>query len=242
MSVCPQPQIVIACRALAVGYPGHPVLQGVDLDIEAGAFLPLVGANGAGKTTLLHTLAGLLPPQAGELRFDAGRHPPAFVPQRQQLDPFFPADLETIVGMGLQRELRRWRRPDAEQRQRLAAALERFGLTAHRHKTFAELSGGMRQKALLARAFVSRAAVYLLDEPTAELDEASAQELLAHLHRLSREDGRTVLLVHHGLDRVAALAGEVVLVANGGVRRQRLAALRPADRAAAGAPPGEGQP
>ena len=76
----------------------------------------------------------------------------------------------------------------------------------------------MKQKVLVARAFVSGAEVFIMDEPTSELDEQSEKEVLAHLHRLSEREGKTVLLVHHGLGLVAELASEVCVVNHGRIR------------------------
>jgi ABC-type multidrug transport system ATPase subunit len=108
--------------------------------------------------------------------------------------------------------------------------LRRLGLREHQSKTFGELSGGMKQKALLGRALVSGAEVFVMDEPTSELDEETERDVLRHLVALARDEGKTVLLAHHGLDQAAALADRVCVVHHGRVHldtipeaRQRLA-------------------
>lgn len=209
---------VIVCRGLAVAYGGREVLSGVDLAIPRGALLPVVGPNGAGKSTLLKALLGLVPSR-GEIRRDFGARPPAYVPQRAALDPLFPLTVRDLVAMGLYPELGPWRRAGADGRARIAAALDRFGIAALAGRRLDELSGGQFQKALLARAVVSRAEALFLDEPTSGLDAASEKELLALLRELNTRDGRTVVWVHHRLDQCAALAAQACFVdGNGGAR------------------------
>ena len=113
--------------------------------------------------------------------------------------------------MSLYPELGFWRKPSPEHRDRVTGVPARFNLTDHQHKTFAELSGGMKQKVLVARAFVSGAEVFVMDEPTSELDDRSERDVISHLFHLSRTERKTVLIAHHGLDdlpRAAPGCGE----------------------------------
>lgn len=209
---------VILCRGVTVAYGRDVVLDRVDLTVPRGALLPFVGPNGAGKTTLLKACLGLIPHQSGEMVCDFGAVPPAYVPQQKQLDPIYPVSVEELVVMGLYPELGCWGHPDAAQRRRVNETLMRFGLQPHRRKHFGELSGGLRQKTLLARAVVSLAGVLVLDEPTAGLDAASEADLLALIRTLHADEGKTVLWVHHRLDQCTALARQVCLVDKRGVR------------------------
>jgi len=218
---------VIACRGVTVAYGRDVVLDRIDLTVPRGTLLPFVGPNGAGKTTLLKACLGLIPHQAGEIRCDFGSRPPAYVPQQKQLDPIYPVSVEDLVRMGLYPELGWWRRPDEAQRVRAAHVIERFGLAPHSRKQFGELSGGLRQKTLLARAVVSQAEVLVLDEPTAGLDAASEADLLALIRTLNADGGKTVLWVHHRMDQCAALARQVCRVDKRGVRVTDAAEVRP---------------
>jgi manganese/zinc/iron transport system ATP- binding protein len=209
---------VIRCRGVTVAYGRDVVLDRIDLTVPRGVLLPFVGPNGAGKTTLLKACLGLIPHQGGELVCDFGPRPPAYVPQQKQLDPIYPVSVRDLVSMGLYPELGPWGRPDAGQRARLERVIGRFGLAPHGHKHFGELSGGLRQRTLLARAVVSLAEVLVLDEPTAGLDAASEADLLALMRALHAEEGKTVLWVHHRLDQCAALAPQVCRVDARGVR------------------------
>jgi ABC-type Mn2+/Zn2+ transport system ATPase subunit len=214
-------QPIIVCEGVCIAYDREDVIHDASVEVESGAFLPFVGPNGAGKTTLLRAILGLLKPREGRIDTPFAERPPGYVPQEKALDQVFPVSLRQIVAMGLYPELGVWGRATRCQRERVDAALAEFGLAEHRKKCFAELSGGMRQKALLARAFVSQADVFVMDEPTSELDEEAETEVLQHLYRLSAEEGKTVLISHHGLDRIAELAPSVFMFEHGRARMVR---------------------
>lgn len=217
---------IIVCQRVSIAYGRQAVVHDAFLEIPRGALLPFVGPNGAGKTTLLRAILGLLRPCAGEIRTPFAEKPAGYVPQQKNVDPLYPVSTRQIVAMGLYPELGAWKRPNPEQRQRLEAALVRLDLQNHQRKTFGELSGGMKQKALLARALVSGAEVFVLDEPTSELDEETERDVLVHLVALARDEGKTILLAHHGLDQAAALADRVCVVHHGRVHLESIPAAR----------------
>jgi len=207
---------VIRIRDLDLGYGPETVLRGVTMDIPAGLFLPFVGPNGSGKTTLLRALLGLIRPQAGRIETPFAQSPPGYVAQQKAIDPIYPVSVREIVRMGCYPLRRKLSAPEILDR--VDRQLERFGLGPHGAKTFAQLSGGMRQKVMIARALVSDPRVLIMDEPTTELDEASQMIVLTTLHRAVVEEGRTVLLAHHGLDAIAERAETVCLVRDGNAR------------------------
>ncbi len=207
---------MIRIRDLEVGYGREVVLRGVNLDIPTGVFLPFVGPNGGGKTTLLRAILGLIPLRAGRIATPFADAPPGYVAQQKAIDPIYPAPVREIVRMGcwpLRNELSR-----AERRERVDRILERFGLLGHADKTFAQLSGGLRQKAMIARALVGEPRWVVMDEPTTELDESAQRMALGLLRHAVTAEGRTVLLAHHGLDALAPYAEQVCLVRDGGAR------------------------
>jgi ABC-type Mn2+/Zn2+ transport system ATPase subunit len=209
---------IIVCEHVAVAYGRQEVLHDVCLEIPSGSLLPFVGPNGGGKTSLLRAILGLLRPTRGRIRTPFGSSPPGYVPQQKNIDPLYPVSLRQIVEMGLYPQLGWWRRPDRDQARRVEGVLDRFGLLQHQGKTFGELSGGMKQKALIGRALASGADVFIMDEPTSELDEDSEQEVLSHLQALCREEGKTVLLAHHGMDQASSLAARLCVVSHGRVQ------------------------
>lgn len=216
----------IICENVSISYDGTDVVRDVSLNIEPGTFLPFLGANGAGKSTLLRAILGLVKPCRGRIITPFVHHPAGYVPQQKIIDPLFPVSVRQLVAMGLYPRLGFWKRPGRALQKKIDAALLHFALESHQDKTFAELSGGMRQKALLARAFVSEAQVFVMDEPTSEFDETSEQEVLNHLYALNRDKGKTVLIVHHSLDKMACYASQACFMERG---RAQILPIKPAN-------------
>lgn len=210
-------EAIIACMGVYVYYGQEEILRDVTFEVKRGAFFPLVGPNGAGKSTLLKVLLGLVRCAQGRINTPFDRHPPGYVPQQASIDPMYPVTLRDIVAMGLYPRTGWWRRRVSEARRSMAEAINRVGLSGHESKSFLELSGGMRQKTLIARALVNGPDVLVLDEPTAGLDEESQREVLTHLMRLKEEHGTTVLMAHHGEYLLNGLAEEVCEIQHGRV-------------------------
>lgn len=181
------------------------VLRGLSLDVEAGEMVAIVGASGVGKSTLLHVLGGLDAFDAGTIRI--GEHAiesmgdPArvafrnrhvgFVFQFHHLLPEFSA-LENV-----EMPLRIGGHPAAERRARAAALVARVGLTHRAEHRPGALSGGEQQRVAVARALACRPSLLLADEPTGNLDEATAADLHGLLREMHREHGLTSVIVTH---------------------------------------------
>jgi ABC-type Mn2+/Zn2+ transport system ATPase subunit len=199
-----------------LGYRGEVILPSVNLLIEEGDFLGVVGPNGAGKTTLLRAIAGVLKPMRGQVILYKPNLSIGYVPQRSLLDEVYPLTALEIALMGLYRKvgvLRRVKRYEDKARE----ALRIVGLEGMENKLYRELSGGQKQKVLLARALVSEPEVLLLDEPITDLDVASQKAMMDFLSNLNREKGITILLVSHLLDVVAERANKIVMLGDGRV-------------------------
>ncbi len=219
--------IVLQARSLSLGYGRRAVLNDVNLSVRAGEFWCFLGQNGAGKTTLLAGLLGLLQPQAGLLAFhpQLGRERTGFVPQGCDINPSLPMTVGEFARLGLV-GIRLTR---AEQRQRLAWALDKMGLAGLAATDYWSLSGGQRQRALVARALVRRPALLLLDEPTNHLDLAMEDAFLHTLAALHAEERNTVLFVTHKLTIAARYATHIGLVAGGTLTTGRRAQMLSAD-------------
>lgn len=201
-------------------FPGAPdVLRGVDLAIEPGEFVCLVGPSGSGKTTLLRTIAGLLDPDAGDIRLN-GRSLLGVPAARRgiavvfQADTLF-ADLTVAENVAFGLAGRRGRRPgDAESVQ---VALLRLGLTGLEERYPDELSGGQQRRVALARALVLAPAVMLLDEPVAGLDEELRAQIVRQIRANHRRLGLTTVMVTHDQSEALALADRLVLMERGAI-------------------------
>ncbi|MEL7059401.1 MAG: ABC transporter ATP-binding protein [Acidobacteriota bacterium] len=196
----------IELRRVSFGHVQEtPVLIDLDLSVERGERVALVGPNGGGKTTLLRLILGLLEPDRGAIEVLGQRPSEAqarvgYVPQRAAIDLTFPASALDVVLMGCLRTSRWGIRFRGRDRDRAEAALERVGMSALARRRLAELSGGQTQRVLIARALVGEPEILLLDEPTAGLDAQSKAALLATLRPL---DGVTMLAVSHDAELVA---------------------------------------
>lgn len=187
--------------------PGQWIFRNLAASLDRGKIFAVLGANGCGKTTLLQLALGLFPPAEGRVRVQ-GRT--AFVPQQFQLS--FEYSVLEVVLMGRAKKIGLFSQPSREDEEMARAALARFGLDAYAQRPFHELSGGMRQLAVFARALVAEAEILVLDEPTSALDLKNQSLVLEWILRLSRDEGLTVLFTTHHPHHALAAADEALLM------------------------------
>ncbi len=213
----------VELRAGAVAIAGRPILRGIDLTVETGDFVALMGANGSGKTTLVRALTGLLPLTSGELRlfgtplkeYDAWSRI-GFVPQRSTASSGVPTSVWEVVASGRLTHRKPLRPLSRADRAAIDHALDVVGMADRRHDGVTELSGGQQQRVLIARALAGQPDLFVLDEPTAGVDLPSQQALADALGRLKAE-GATVVLVAHELGPMAPLVDRAVVMRDGRV-------------------------
>ncbi|MFO7246041.1 MAG: ABC transporter ATP-binding protein [Thermaerobacter sp.] len=227
MSEAPLIRLRGVSRVYRTGSVEVAALQGVDLDVEAGEFVAIVGPSGSGKSTLLHILGCLDRPTAGQYLLkgrpvDGLSDDELAVVRNRELGFVFQS-FNLLPRMSALRNVEQpliyARVPAAERRRRAAEALERVGLGHRLHHRPNELSGGERQRVAVARALVNNPSVLLADEPTGNLDTRTGRDILA-LFRQLNEAGVTVILITHDLE-VAAEARRIVEIRDGRIVGER---------------------
>ena len=192
---------VIVADGITVSYGGDPVLIDVDLAIEPGALVGIVGPSGSGKSTLLKAMLGTVKPLSGTVTRRDGLTV-GLVPQVEHIDWSFPVTVTECVGMARARGLRTPWIGKAE-RAEIDDVLDRLGLHDLGRRHIRDLSGGQQQRVFLARALFTKAEVIFLDEPTSGLDVRTRHEVL-HLPDDLNTQGLTIVLTTHDLNGIAA--------------------------------------
>ncbi|MFG1602941.1 ABC transporter ATP-binding protein [Actinoplanes sp. NPDC049265] len=226
---------LLEVTGLTAGYGAAPVLHDVDLSIEPGQIVAVLGANGAGKTTLLRTLSGLVKPSKGEVRLDGTdlratrveqmvRRGIAHVPEGRGVVTELTVDENLRLG-GL------WRRDQADARAARAEVYELFEPLARRKRHPGhQLSGGERQMLALGRALIGRPRLMLLDEPSLGLAPRVIAQIMGLLRDLRDRTGLTVLLVEQNVRSALSIADAGVVMSLGRiVTRSDAATLRADD-------------
>jgi zinc transport system ATP-binding protein len=212
---------VVTVSHAAVSYGGRAVLQNIDLDVQPGQVVAILGANGSGKSTLIRTILGLVPLEAGTValfgtpqrRFRQWARI-GYVPQRMGAGSGVPATVGEVVSSGRLARRGIFRPSGAADREAVRAALTDVGLLDRIADPVSTLSGGQQQRTLIARALAGRPDLLILDEPTAGVDAAS-QDAFALALRSFAEAGGTILLVAHELGPIEPLIDKAVVVHHG---------------------------
>ncbi len=208
----------IEADQICVDYNGTLALYDASLKLKSGCICGLVGMNGAGKSTFFKALMGFVRPSRGKILINGlsvseaqKDQAVAYVPQNDGVDCSFPVSVWDVVMMGRYGSMNFLRVPRESDKRAVFDALERVELSDLRNKPIADLSGGQRKRAFLARAIAQRASVLLLDEPFAGVD-IRTEKLMAELFLQLRHDGRSILISTHDLSHVRDFCDVVVLI------------------------------
>lgn len=218
-------------KSFGTGSQRLSVLAGLSFDAGDRRWLTILGPSGCGKTTLLRIVAGLLEPDAGAVRVggtdDTRLGRTAYLPQEDTLFPWRTALENALLPSEIDG------RPRADARREALELFDRFGLAGFERLTPRQLSGGMRQRVELARTFLSRRDVLLLDEPLGALDPLTRAALQDWLVEVWTEFRRTILLVTHDVEEALLLSDEILLLTARPARVRDLVSLsdRPRPRA-----------
>ncbi len=206
---------IIETRDLNFSYNGQPVIRDVNLSIQSGDFIAMIGPNGGGKTTLLKLMLGLLNADSGSIRI-FGKPPKevshriGYVPQDVHINKNFPISSSDVVLMGKLKPGRGWTRYSSEDRNAALQALAQVEMEKFRDHRIGELSGGQKQRIFVARALATDPDILFLDEPTASIDPKGQNELYALLKKLNEKIA--IIVVSHDLMVISRYVKSVACV------------------------------
>ncbi|GIP36446.1 metal ABC transporter ATP-binding protein [Paenibacillus sp. J2TS4] len=201
---------------LSISYYGKEVLKDVSFSFQTGKLIGILGPNGAGKSTLMKAMLSLIPRDTGEINFadqplKLVRKNIAYVPQRSNIDWDFPILVKDTVLLGTYPNMGLFRRPNKEDKEWALECLQKVGMEAFQNNQIGELSGGQQQRVFLARALAQKAEYFFLDEPFVGID-VSSEEVIIHILKDLRSDGKTVFVVHHDLSKVESYFDNLILI------------------------------
>ena len=206
---------------VSVRLGGRQILDRVSFAVAPGEFTGLIGSNGAGKTTLLRVVMGLRQPDGGGVRFDGAaaerrsRRRIGYVPQKILIEPDAPLRARDLVGLGLDGARLGPLLPTRRRRAAVDEMLEAVDAARFADARVGTLSGGEQQRVLVAHALIARPRLLLMDEPLANLDLRSGQEVVDLVARVARDQGVAVLLSAHDINPLLPVMDKVVYLADG---------------------------
>lgn len=201
---------LIKCENITMGYEGKEVISKLNLKVNSGDYLCIVGENGSGKTTLMKGLLGLISPISGKITYgnNLKQNHIGYLPQQNKVQKDFPASVYEVVLSGCLSNgfLPFYSKAD---KKFALSNMEKVGIYHLKNKCFRELSGGQQQRALLARALCATEKLLILDEPITGLDPLAANELYSLIKKLN-QDGITVIMVTHDVNSAINNASHIL--------------------------------
>jgi len=206
----------IDIRNLTVTLSGREILSDINLDLEEGKFLGIVGPNGGGKTTFLRVILGLVKPSAGEVLV-LGKEPKemvkrgafGYLPQHLNVDPDFPATARDVALMGLAGRAGLFRRPSGKDIQKAEEMLATMGMSGYENHTFGSLSGGQQQRVSIARALISDPKLLILDEPSTGIDVVGQEDFYHLLKGIQKRLDLSIIMVSHDIGVISTYVDEI---------------------------------
>ena len=202
---------LIELKNLSLGYENITVLKDINMTIDENDFICIVGPNGAGKSTLVKGILGLIKPKKGKVIYNnLKQNFIGYMPQETKIDSNFPASVYEIVLSGTLNRL--GLRSFYTKREKTIALnnLKLLGIENLKNKNFCDLSGGQRQKVLLARSLCATSKLLILDEPSNNLDSKSKKDLYKTIIDLNKNHGITVIMITHDLDHDNLIGNKIL--------------------------------
>lgn len=202
---------LIDIKNLSLGYDGNIVLKNVNLKIEENDFICVVGPNGSGKSTLIKGILGLIKPISGAITFNnLKQNFIGYMPQETKVDSNFPASVLEIVLSGTLNKKRMSLFYTKGDKKLAIKNLKILGIENLKNKHFSELSGGQRQKVLLARSLCATSKLLILDEPSNNLDSKSKKNLYDILKNLNKNYNIAIIMITHDLDHNNLIGNKIL--------------------------------
>lgn len=203
---------IIRLSDVTMTWSRRKILDNITLTVNKGDFLAVTGPNGGGKTTLLRIILKLLTPTSGSVGYFSGGKPVerlsiGYLPQKNMIDSRFPITVREVVRLGLYNQKHLTTKECDEM---TAQAIETVGLSPHTDAGIGNLSGGQLQRALLARAIISKPQVLVLDEPLSYVDKQFEQRIYDIISQLA--PSTTIILVSHEMSTIASMANRHIIV------------------------------
>ncbi|MBP5445644.1 MAG: metal ABC transporter ATP-binding protein [Acholeplasmatales bacterium] len=205
-------------KNLTLGYENEKIIKDISFVVSDKDFIIITGKNGAGKSTLIKGILGLIKPMGGEIIFDESlnRKLIGYMPQETKVDSSFPASVFEIVLSGSINKMGLRPFYSKEQKNKAIDALKILNILKIKNKSFQDLSGGQRQKTLLARSLCATDKLLILDEPSNNLDQASREEFYLLLMKLNKELGITIIMISHDQDIDKVLGTKQLIIRDNG--------------------------
>ena len=202
----------LICENADLGYNGAAVVTGLDLKIEKGQYICILGENGSGKSTFVKTLLGLIPPVSGKIVTGDGLKKTniGYLPQQTAVQKDFPASVREVVLSGCCSKLGLRPFYGKAERKRAEYNIERLGIKELKKRCYRELSGGQQQRVLLARALCATESMLLLDEPVSGLDPKGTAQMYGIIDELNKKDGITVIMITHDVEAALKYADHIL--------------------------------
>lgn len=212
---------IISLKNVFAGYDGKYVVEDINLEVQKGDYLGIIGPNGGGKTTVLKLIAGVLKPMKGEIRV-FGKDPNkfktqdrlriAYVKQETNIDTGFPVCVLDVVLMGLYAGIGPARGIAKKHIEKAHAALMKTGMDSEAKTHIDALSGGQKQRVFIARGIVNNPELLILDEPTTGIDAKNQSAFYELLYELKKDLGLTIIMVSHDISMIAKQVNKVSCV------------------------------
>lgn len=212
------PESIIRLENINFAYDSKVVLKNVNLEINRGTFMGLVGPNGGGKTTIIKILLGLIEPDSGKVFINnqpinkfKDWNKIGFVSQKANtFNKGFPATVFEVVSMGLTAKLGYLKFLNKKAKRQVLHAINQVGMSEYAYRNIGDLSGGQQQRVFIARALVSEPDILILDEPTVGIDFKNVERFYELLHKLNTEQNITMLLITHDTGAMTNYATNIV--------------------------------